>query len=296
MFQAHYQLLLVGEGARVRPHGRGGVRRAEALRRRGEVRRRVLLPRVQPAGPGDRGPVRRPRPQAARRRTGRCELVHYLHGQDRYEESIAAARAAGRPGRRTRCSTGRSCSPPTTGPTGGASWRRRSRPPRRTSATRTAGARAPMASLADSAVECKLYPRAVAILGELIPLHQRTQPNRGVGNGTLSRYYQQLAAANSALGQTTEAIDAASAAIVGWGGNVNGRAEGAELPAVGRRGRREPGRGGPGARRPDGRERAGQPGRPQGGRAGVLREGPVPAGRDAAPGRPERRSPTTPRR
>ncbi len=82
-----------------------------------------------------------------------------------------------------------------------------------------------MAELARSAVECKLYERAVAICGELIPLHQRTQPNRGVGNGTLSGYYQLLAQAQSGLGHPMEAIDAAGGAIVSWGPNARGRAE-----------------------------------------------------------------------
>jgi predicted Zn-dependent protease len=83
----------------------------------------------------------------------------------------------------------------------------------------------PMAALANSAVECKLYPRAVAIYGELIPLHQRSRPGRGVGDGVLSRYYQSLAQAHAALGQPMEAIDAAGGAIVSWGGDMRGRAE-----------------------------------------------------------------------
>ncbi len=83
----------------------------------------------------------------------------------------------------------------------------------------------PMAALAQSAVECRLYPRAVAIYGELIPLHQRTSPARGVGDGVLSRYYQSLAQAHAALGRPMEAIDAAGGAIVSWGRDLRGRAE-----------------------------------------------------------------------
>ena len=155
---------------------------------------------------------------------GQGQLVTYLHGRDRFEESIALLvplidRSPDALGYRTLLFT---------------AYHRTDR--RRELGEAFAVAEThfrhkdrwgegPMAALAHSAVECKLYPRAVAILGELISLHQRTQPNRGIGNGTLSRYYQDLAAAHSALGQTTEAIDAASGAIVSWAGHVQGRAE-----------------------------------------------------------------------
>lgn len=155
---------------------------------------------------------------------GQAQLVRYLHGRDRYEESIALLvplvgkspdaleyrtllfTAYHRTDRRRELEDAFAAAE--------THFRHRDR-----------WGEGPMATLASSAVECKLYPRAVAIYGELIPLHQRTQPNRGVGNGTLSRYYQQLAAAHSAMGQTAEAIDAASGAIVSWGGHAQGRAE-----------------------------------------------------------------------
>lgn len=52
---------------------------------------------------------------------------------------------------------------------------------------------------------------------ELIPLVQRTRPNQGIGPGSLSMYYGWLADAHASLQQTSEAVDAASAAVVSWG-------------------------------------------------------------------------------
>jgi Flp pilus assembly protein TadD len=74
-----------------------------------------------------------------------------------------------------------------------------------------------ISSLARACVLNKLFPEAVAYCKELIPLHQRIQPNRGIGNGTLSQYHTWLADAHSGLGQTLEAVDAACGAIVSWG-------------------------------------------------------------------------------
>jgi hypothetical protein len=75
----------------------------------------------------------------------------------------------------------------------------------------------PMATLASACIGVELWDRAVAYYKELIPLHERTQPNRGVGNGVLSVYYTLMATAYSRLGQTIDAVDAASGAIVAWG-------------------------------------------------------------------------------
>lgn len=69
----------------------------------------------------------------------------------------------------------------------------------------------------------RLYELAVEYYGEVIPLHQRTAPNRGIGNGTLSTYYQRLAEAHSGLGQTKEAVDAAASAIISWGPKIENR-------------------------------------------------------------------------
>jgi hypothetical protein len=65
--------------------------------------------------------------------------------------------------------------------------------------------------------------RAAGYFEEAINLRQRTAPNRGIGDGTLSLYYQQLAEAYSTLGKTKLAIDAAAAAIVSWGADQANR-------------------------------------------------------------------------
>lgn len=58
---------------------------------------------------------------------------------------------------------------------------------------------------------------------EAISLHQRSHPNRGIGDGTLSQYYTDVAAVYSTLNMTEKAVDAAAAAIVSWGNNINQR-------------------------------------------------------------------------
>src|SRR5262249_6988888 len=52
---------------------------------------------------------------------------------------------------------------------------------------------------------------------ELIPLHEQTQPHRGIGNGTLSGYYSNQAAAYAGLKLTAKAVDAGCGAIISWG-------------------------------------------------------------------------------
>ncbi len=81
-----------------------------------------------------------------------------------------------------------------------------------------------IAALAVACVECQLNEAAIEYFDVAIKEHQRTQPNQGIGNGTLSYYYEQLAAAHSGLGHTAEAVDAASGAIVSWGADDNNRA------------------------------------------------------------------------
>jgi len=71
--------------------------------------------------------------------------------------------------------------------------------------------------LARVAGVCRFHVRAVKYYEELIPLHQRTHRNRGVGSGRLSNYYGGLSRSYLALGQDDKAIDAASAAVVSWG-------------------------------------------------------------------------------
>lgn len=80
-----------------------------------------------------------------------------------------------------------------------------------------------MAQLAECTVAIGLYESAVKYYDELIPLHQRNAPNQGIGNGTLSRYYQSLSRAHAHLGNTIKAVDAAAGGIVSWGPNYEQR-------------------------------------------------------------------------
>ena len=74
-----------------------------------------------------------------------------------------------------------------------------------------------MAALASSCLQNQLYEQSVKYYKELIPLHQRTAARRGIGDGTLSSYYDGMAQAYGGLGKTVEAVDAACGAIVSWG-------------------------------------------------------------------------------
>jgi Flp pilus assembly protein TadD len=74
-----------------------------------------------------------------------------------------------------------------------------------------------MAGLGASCLENHLYAQSVAYYDEVIPLHQRTHPRRGIGNGVLAGYYAAAARAFSGLGKTKEAVDRASGAVVSWG-------------------------------------------------------------------------------
>ncbi len=84
-----------------------------------------------------------------------------------------------------------------------------------------------------SCLENQLYEQSVAYYKELIPLHQRTQPRRGIGNGTLSDYYGKMARAYAGLKKTAEAVDAACGAIISWGSRIQERKQALEsLKAV----------------------------------------------------------------
>jgi Flp pilus assembly protein TadD len=87
---------------------------------------------------------------------------------------------------------------------------------------------AALAALAHSCLENELYEQSVAYSRELIPLHERNQPNRGVGNGTLAGYYVDLAEAYSGLKKTPEAVDAAAGGVVAWGPSHANRAQALE--------------------------------------------------------------------
>jgi Flp pilus assembly protein TadD len=71
--------------------------------------------------------------------------------------------------------------------------------------------------LAGACLTTQLYADSVKYYKELIPLHEESQPRRGIGNGTLSNYYANLSAAYAGLKQTAEAVDAACGAIISWG-------------------------------------------------------------------------------
>ncbi len=64
---------------------------------------------------------------------------------------------------------------------------------------------------------CNLNELSVGYLKEAISLHQRDHGGRTLNDASLSDYYQHLSGAQSRLGRTKEAVDAASAAIVCWG-------------------------------------------------------------------------------
>ena len=80
-----------------------------------------------------------------------------------------------------------------------------------------------ISQFARGCLSCSLHEKAVGYFNEAIALHQRNNPGSGAGDGMLSDLYQHLASAQSALGHTKEAVDAASAAIVSWGRHHNQR-------------------------------------------------------------------------
>ncbi|TWU12210.1 Vault protein inter-alpha-trypsin [Symmachiella macrocystis] len=82
---------------------------------------------------------------------------------------------------------------------------------------------AAIATLARGCLVGDLNERAIGYFNEAIALHQRTRPNRGVGDGVLSDYYQEVSTAHVELGQTDKAVEAACGAIVSWGRRQNQR-------------------------------------------------------------------------
>lgn len=80
-----------------------------------------------------------------------------------------------------------------------------------------------MAQLAAVCLRNNLNQECADYYAEAIDLHQRTAPNRGIGNGTLSNYYTKQAQAFAGLENTIAAVDAASAGIMAWGRNISQR-------------------------------------------------------------------------
>jgi len=80
-----------------------------------------------------------------------------------------------------------------------------------------------MAMLGRSCLENAIYGEAVGYLKEAIAHRQQTAPRRGIGDGTLSAYYGDLARAFGGARKTPEAVDAAAAAVVAWGRDANNR-------------------------------------------------------------------------
>jgi tetratricopeptide (TPR) repeat protein len=80
-----------------------------------------------------------------------------------------------------------------------------------------------IAQLAQSCLDNRLLEPAVAYYDEVIALHKRRHRNRGIGDGILSGYYTRLSKAHIGLMQTTQAVDAASGAIVSWGRDEDNR-------------------------------------------------------------------------
>ncbi len=89
------------------------------------------------------------------------------------------------------------------------------------------------ATLGALCVQVKRPQDAARLLDEAIALHTRSRPDRGVGGGTLSRYYEQLSQARLQLGDTAGAVDAACGAVVAWGRSTHQRQQAlATLAAV----------------------------------------------------------------
>lgn len=86
-----------------------------------------------------------------------------------------------------------------------------------------------LSELADACLQNELFRQAAAYYDELIPRHQRTQPDRGIGEGTLSDYYRGQAEAYAGLGQTDAAVEAACGAIIAWGPQHENRRDAVEV-------------------------------------------------------------------
>jgi tetratricopeptide (TPR) repeat protein len=80
-----------------------------------------------------------------------------------------------------------------------------------------------IAALAEACNGAELYPQAIGYFKEAISQRQRHNHGITLGDTVLSSWYQGLSHAHNLLGQTKEAVDAASAAVVCWGPNQRER-------------------------------------------------------------------------
>ena len=80
-----------------------------------------------------------------------------------------------------------------------------------------------MRPLAEITLSCELFTESAAYWKEAIAAHEQSQPNRGIGNGTLSSYYSQQGRAFAGLKDFPKAVNAAYSAIVSWGPNQDER-------------------------------------------------------------------------
>ncbi len=80
-------------------------------------------------------------------------------------------------------------------------------------------------ALAKGCLDVKYYKESAAYYQDLIQMHKRSHPERGVGSSELSRYYRELSQAYAGLKMTAEAVDAASGAVITWGRSNSNRAE-----------------------------------------------------------------------
>ncbi|MDA3874116.1 MAG: hypothetical protein PF795_09155, partial [Kiritimatiellae bacterium] len=78
-------------------------------------------------------------------------------------------------------------------------------------------------SLARVSLDIKQYLKSAAYYDEAIAMHVKTNPDRGVGNGVLSKYYEYQSRAYQNLGDTDNAIDAIAGAIISRGPDRNER-------------------------------------------------------------------------
>ncbi|MEW4487161.1 VIT domain-containing protein [Thalassoglobus sp. JC818] len=80
-----------------------------------------------------------------------------------------------------------------------------------------------MIALANVFTEVGSHKLAAQFYEAAIALHQRSQPDRGIGNGVLSEYYRDLSKVYLRRDEPLKALDAASGAVVSWGRNQNNR-------------------------------------------------------------------------